>query len=257
MFSECLLSLHLLILFLCFSFENHKRKIDTTLNIIYFQSLISPVAVFLNYFFNACICHNLKSTFFSIKSSFENRMKSYKIFGLFGSIVVFLFSLLLNNNTHMTTVRYSFTYYSNTFLKIYYLLGFGFIVYILYNISYIIIKKEEYYSMIKDNFLSSKKREKKKDLMELFVRRHILMMVVFVIAFLPNNLIMIIQTFSSFRICEDCSVYSIMLYFMSLSCAISFFLKMTEPYMMKYFYSIINFVLRKKEEVKIYLKTLI
>lgn len=250
MFSECLLSLHLLILFLCFSFENHKRKIDRTLNIIYIQSLISPVAVFLNYFFNACISHNLYSTFFSFKSSFEKRMKMYKILAIAGSIIVFGFSLVLNNNTHIATLRYSFTYYTNTFLKVYYLMGLVFFVYILYNIFYILIKKEEYYSMIKENFLTNKKREKKKDLIELFVKRHILMLVVFIIAFLPNNLIMIIQTFLSYKLCEECSVYSITLYFLSSSCAISFFLKFSEPYMMKYFWSIVNFILRKKEEVR-------
>lgn len=250
MFSECLLSLHLLILFICFSFENHKRKIDKTLDIMYFQSLISPVAVFLNYFFNACISHNLYSTFFSFKSSFEKRMEMYKILAIVGSVIVFFFSLALNNNTHMATLRYSFTYYTNAFLKVYYLLGLIFFVYIIYNIFYILIKKEEYYSMIKENFLTNKKRNKKKDLIELFVRRHILMLVIFIIAFLPNNLIMIIQTFLSYKICVDCSVFSVTLYFLSLSCAISFFLKFTEPYMMKYFWSIVNFVLRKKEEVK-------
>lgn len=249
MFSECLLSLHLLILFICFSFENHKRKIDRTLNIIYFQSLISPVAVFLNYFFNACISHNLYSTFFSFKSSFEKRIQMYKIFAVAGSVIVFSFSLVLNHNTHIVTLKYSFTYYSNAFLKAYYLLGLIFFVYIIYNIFYILIKKDEYYSMIRENFLTDKKREKKKDLIELFVRRHILMLVIFIIAFLPNNLIMIIQTFLSYKLCEDCSVYSVMLYFLSLSCTISFFLKFTEPYMMKYFWSIVNFILRKKEEV--------
>jgi len=249
MFSECLLSLHLLILFLCFSFENHKRKIDRTLNIIYFQSLISPVAVFLNYFFNACISHNLYSTFFSFKSSFDKRMRMYKYLAIAGSVIVFCFSLVLNNNTHMSTLKFSFTYYTNSFLKAFYLLGFVFFVYILYNIFYVLIKKEEYYSMIKENFLTNKKGEKKKDLIELFVRRHILMLVVFIIAFLPNNLIIIIQTFLSYKLCEDCSIYSVSLYFLSSSCTISFFLKFTEPYMMKYFYSIVNFILRKKEEV--------
>jgi hypothetical protein len=122
-------------------------------------------------------------------------------------------------------------------------------VYIIYNIFYILIKKEEFYSMIKENFLTNKSKEKKKDLIELFVRRHILMLVFFIIAFLPNNLIMIIQTFLSYKLCDDCSVYSVTLYFLSLSCTISFFLKFTEPYMMKYFWSIVNFVLRKKEEV--------
>jgi len=249
MFSECLLSLHLLILFLCFSFENHKRKIDTTLNIIYFQSLISPVAVFLNYFFNACISHNLYSTFFSFKSSFDKRIRAYKILAIVGSVIIFLFSLGLNNNMHMATIRYSFTYYSNSFLKCYYLFGLVYFVFIMYNIFYILIKKEEYYSMIKENILTNKKKEKRKDLIELFVKRHVLMLIVFTIAFLPNNLILIIQTFLDYRICEECNVYSIMIYFMSLSCTISFVLKMTEPYMLKYVYSIINFVLRKKQEV--------
>ena len=253
MFSECFLSLHLLILFLCFSFENNKRRIDKTTNIIYYQSILSPIAVFLNYFFNACISHNLFHTFFSYKSSFEKRIKMYKLIAVLGTIIILFFSIILNNNSHQNTLRFSFTYYTYIFIKFFYLMGLIFIIYIITNIFYILIKKEEFYSMIKDSVSvsgSSEKKEKKKALLELFVKRHIMMLIFFIIGFLPNNLILVIQTFLDYRICEDCGGYSFIIYLMSLSCTISFLLKMTEPYMMKYIFSILNFVLRKKQVIE-------
>ena len=112
-----------------------------------------------------------------------------------------------------------------------------------------ILKKDDFFSHINTSF-NSKKTEKKKDLMKLFVRRHIFLLISFIISFLPNNLIIVIQTFTEFKICGDCSNYGIIQYFLSLSCTMTFFMKMSEPYMMKYFHGVLNFVLRKKTEVK-------
>ena len=232
------------ILFLCFSFENNKRTIGETSIILYYQSLLSPVALFLNYFLNACLAHNLHSTFFSFNSTFEKRITYYKLFSLLGSVIIFLISLECNTNSHDTTLVYSFTYYTNSFYKVYYLSGMFCIGYI-FHIIYIILKKDDFFSSF-----NSKKTAKKKDLMKLFVRRHIFMLISFIISFLPNNIIIVIQTFTTNKICQDCSNYGILLYFLSLSCTTTFFMKMSEPYMMKYFYGVKNFVLKRNPEVK-------
>ena len=88
MFGECLISVHLLILFLCFAIENNKRKLELTKYIIFFISLLSPLGLFITYFFSGCIAQNLYCTFHNYKNDFDKRMQKYKIYALAGGIIV-------------------------------------------------------------------------------------------------------------------------------------------------------------------------
>jgi hypothetical protein len=216
---------------------------------LYFQSLFSPVAFFLNYFVNTCLAHNLYSTFFCFKTSFNQRIKFYKIISFIGSFIIFLISYFFNTNKYYNSSVYSFSYYTNNFYRCFYLIGLFSFCYIFY-IIYTILKKDDFLSFINIT-TNTKKTLMKKDLMNLLVRRHILMLFTFVITFLPNNLIMIIQSFKQNKICENCFNYIIILYFMSLSCVFTFFIKMSEPYMMKYINGLKNFILIRKKQMVI------
>ena len=70
MFGETLISLHLLILFLCFSLENNKRKMPFIDQIIWFISLLSPIGLFITYIFACFIAHNLYCTFHNYRNDF-------------------------------------------------------------------------------------------------------------------------------------------------------------------------------------------
>jgi hypothetical protein len=82
----------------------------------------------------------------------------------------------------------------------------------------------------------------------LFIRRHIIFLILFLICYMPNNIILLVQTFSEYKICEDCGTYCFLYYIMSVSCSITFALKMTEPYMRKYFKIVAYFIFRKRQE---------
>ena len=96
MFGECLISTHLLILFLCFSIENNKRKRSLTKYAMWIISLISPIGLFITYFFACCIAHNLYCTFHNYKNDFDIRLKKYKLQWVFLFFYYHLFSININ-----------------------------------------------------------------------------------------------------------------------------------------------------------------
>ena len=212
---------------------------------MYLISLISPLALFITYFFNACIAHNLFVTFYSYRNNFDNRMKIYKIIALVGGVITLILSILFNNRKNLSNVQFSVSYYPFFFIALVYFLGGITVMYMLYKIAYIIREKGSFFSFLRE----SEENSGKNYLISLFVKRHLLFLLFFLIEFVPNNVILLLQIFMSYKICLYCSYYSICLYMMSLSCAISFTIKMTEPYMVKYIKVVFKFVFRQEQEV--------
>ena len=239
MFGECMVSLTLLILFLCYSFENNKRQMNKTDTLVYILSLFSPCAVFLAYFFNICLAHNLYQTFYAYKNVYEKRLAVYKLIALVVSIAIIVFSLLFNST--IVNSKFTLAYYKIYFLAFFYVLGAFLIIYMIQIILYVITKKDELFTY------DDSESDKRNQLLSIFVNRNVYYLIVFILCYAPNNIIQLIQIFSPERICEECPGLSISVYLASLSCFFSFCLKFTEPYMMKYLHLIKNFVLRKKE----------
>jgi hypothetical protein len=113
-----------------YNFSENTRKISTFSSFIYFLSLLSPLSLFLVYYFNLCLAHNLFKTFFSYKNSYDKRMKVYKIFAFLLSIVIFILSIIFNiqieNNVLVTA------YYNVHFVAVFYTFGLVTIIYIIY-----------------------------------------------------------------------------------------------------------------------------
>jgi hypothetical protein len=167
----------------------------------------------------------------------------YKIYAIIGLVIVLIFSYFFNHETNTTTVRFTITYYNYRYLGVFYALGLVFIIYIIVKIFNVLIRKAQFFSLL----IGNSYEHQRKELLELFVRRHITFLVMFILCYLPNNLIQIIQTFLSYKLCITCEGYSVFVFLMSTSCAISFAIKMTEPYMIKYFKLVLHFVTRKQE----------
>ena len=132
MFGECLLSVHILILFLCFSIENNKKKLILTKYIMWLSSLLSPIGLFLTYFFSACVAQNLYCTFHNYKNDFDYRMQKYKIYASAIAFLVLLSSLVFNiHNENKISKKFSIEYYPNWFIGFFYTIGIFFIIFIL------------------------------------------------------------------------------------------------------------------------------
>ena len=78
------------------------------------MSLISPGSMFLNYYANACIAHNLYATFYEPEQTYSKRLKKYKLIGGVGFIILIAISYFFNHEEHLTTLRFYdyFLYFS-------------------------------------------------------------------------------------------------------------------------------------------------
>lgn len=214
---------------------------------MYLISLSSPLALFITYFFNACIAHNLFITFYTYKNKFDERMSLYKLLALIGGIITLILSFMFNNNTNVKSVKFTVSYYPFLFIAVFYILGGIIMLYMAVRMIYILNQRKN--SMLA--YLSqSEEADAKNDLVSLFVKRHLTFILCFFCCYLPNNIILLLQIFLSYKICDRCNNYSIFIYLMSLSCTFSFAIKLSEPYMQKYLKVIFKFMFKNEQEVK-------
>ena len=250
MFGECLISVHLLILFLCFSIENNKRKMTFTKYVIYIISLLSPIGLFISYFFACCLAHNLYCTFYNYKNDFDLRIQKYKIYALAMGIFLFILSFMFNrHNSSGTSVKYSMQYFPPGLIGFIYFLGAFAIIYIIIKSIFVIKKKGSFLQFIFKNS-QNEKDSLQHQIVTTFIKRHLLFCYTFIGIFLPNNFVILLQTFVEKKICTNCSKYSFMIYLISLSCTVDFCIKITEPYMKKYFSLLLFTFFRKKPQVQ-------
>ena len=249
MFGECLISTHLLILFLCFSIENNKRKMSFTKYVMWIISLLSPIGLFITYFFACCIAHNLYCTFHNYKNDFEIRLKKYKIYALTMGIIIFLLSLIFNkHNSSMTNVKYSMEYFPSWLVLFLYFLGAYAMIYIIIKTIFVIKKKGSFLKFMFKN-TQNEKDNFQHQIVALFISRHLLFCYVFIGLYIPNNFVIILQSFTDTKICTNCSGYSFMIYLISLSCTVDFCIKITEPYMKKYINLLLITFFRRKPQL--------
>ena len=142
MFGECLVSLHLLIIFLCFSFENNKRKLgQSTTNILFAVSFMGPLALAITYWFNMCLADNLYITFYSYKNTYPKRIYAYKIGAYIVMAVVFIFSAMFHQGVRPENLFLA-DFYGDFYLGVFYFVGFLANIYIIIKIYHIVYRKE-------------------------------------------------------------------------------------------------------------------
>ena len=248
MFGETLISLHLLILFLCFSLENNKRKMPFINNIIWFLSLISPIGLFITYMFACFIAHNLYCTFHNYKNDFYIRINKYKIYCITIGTFVFLLCLFFqNSNSSENSVKYNLAFYPSWLVISLYFLGAFAMIYIFIKTIFVIKKKGSFMKFMFKN-IKSEKDNLQHQVVAIFISRHLLFCYVFIGLYLPNHFIVLYQAFSKEKICNNCSGFSFSIYLISLSCTVDFCIKISEPYMKKYISLLLTTFFRKKND---------
>lgn len=209
-------------------------------------SIISPFSLFITYFFNACIAQNLYITFYTYKNDFDKRMKVYKVVALVGGIFVLLISIIFNNQSNLHSITFSFKFYPSWFIALFYIVGGILITFVTLKMIYVVNRRDAFFSFL--NQTQGVEEEFRRKLISIFLKRHLSFCLLFVICYLPNNLFLLIQIFSSLKICTDCRVYAFSVYLMSLSCTFSFIIKMSEPYMKKYIKTLAKFLYKDIKE---------
>ncbi len=250
MFGECLISTHLLILFLCFSIENNKRKMSFTKYVMWLISLLSPVGLFITYFFACCIAHNLYCYFHNYKNDYDIRLKKYKIYAFAMGIFIFFLSLIFNKHkTSMTNVKYSMEYFPPWLVVFLYFLGSFAMVYIIIKTIFVIKKKGSFLKFMFKN-TQNERDNFQHTIVATFISRHLFFCYFFIGLYIPNNFMILLQSFTTEKLCTNCSGYSFMIYLISLSCTVDFCIKVTEPYMKKYISLLLITFFRKKPQLQ-------
>ena len=249
MFGECLISSHLLILFLCFSLQNNKTKMSFIKHIIWLISLLSPIGLLITYLFTSCIAHNLYCTFHNYKNDFDIRIKKYKVYCLVLCIIIFLLCFIFNkSNSSVTSVKYSMEYFPSWLVVFLYFLGACTMIYIIIKTIFVIKKKGSFLKFMFKN-TQNETDNFQHQIVALFISRHLMLCYVFIGLYLPNNFIVLMQSFSTQKICNNCSNFSFSIYLISVSCTVDFCIKLTEPYMKKYISLLFSSSFGKKKEM--------
>jgi hypothetical protein len=267
------MSLHLLILFVSFTqqspevikeetsnttLENNNKTLSSdnssyylpsieTNSLMYFISLLSPLTLFLVYYFNACIAQNIAITFIAYKNNYHKRIEYYKVFACITSFFLLVLAIFFNNNRNETSIQFSVNYYSFFYIGLFYTFLLLIMVYVLFKLLFIIKNRNQFTSSVFKN---------RNELVAInsFICQHTTYIVFFIVCYLPNNIIQLSQIFMTEKIIDiDLEnrnyIFSFFIYFLSASSLISLVLKLNDPYMRKYIGVAFNLVtLRKNQE---------
>lgn len=273
MLSEALMSMHLLILFVSFTQQspeiikddNNNNNNTTTSNnststeessyylpsietnsLMYFISLLSPLTLFLVYYFNACIAQNIAITFIAYKNNYHKRIEYYKVFACITSFFLLVLAIFFNNNRNETSIQFSVNYYSFFYIGLFYTFLLIIMVYVIFKLLFIIKNRNQFTSSVFKN---------RNELVAInsFICQHTTYIVFFIICYLPNNIIQLSQIFMTEKIIDiDLEnrnyIFSFFIYILSASSIISLILKLNDPYMRKYIGVAFNLVTLRKNQ---------
>jgi hypothetical protein len=182
--------------------------------------------MFLTYYLNLCVLHNLHMTF-SMKGNYHRRIKKYLTISLVISILILI----------ITVIQFQhYEVYSTTYLGIYYTIGLLVLLYISYQIVYLLVNKAAYFSLFAGNW-------NKKDLLVKLFNRHLTFLWSFVICLLPKNIIILVKLYSHIPLHGIVSSFA--LYLICLSTVFTFINKFTETRMINHYRSLIFFISKK------------
>ena len=182
-------SLYFLIFFELYLYE--PNILSLTIKII---TMFNPLVILCIYYLAACIIHNLYAPYYNYSHNIEKRFQFYKYL-LFILIIVFYLYTLFNINYNDSLISSkNFTFISNYdtfFIQFFYISGFCIILFIIYNLYYVLNKKDDF---IISEYQETKERSKKlKNIFKSVISRNIAYIIYFLLAFLPENIIMLIK----------------------------------------------------------------
>lgn len=208
--------------------------------IMYFISLLSPITLFMTYYFNACIAQNLATTFVAYKNNYHKRIQYYKYFSMITCAILLILAVLFNENKNVSSVQFAVNYYNFFYIGMFYFFMLLMLLYIVQKLVFIIQNRNQFSSTLVTN-------QEELTAINKFILQHTLFLIFFLICYVPNNVIQVVQIFNKEKIISidwdgRNNYYVIFLYLLSASCLISFLIKLTDPYMIKYIGVALNLV---------------
>lgn len=251
--SECLVSLHLLILFLYF--DNNGNKLENSSDLvqnnkdaivipnsnynmfksnmlIFLISLFSPILIFMVYFYNYCIAQNLAITFEDYKNNYYKRIHYYKFTSYICAICLLIVALLFNKGEINVSNQFTINLFSFFYIGIFYIVLIIIILYIIKELIFVFRMKRRFSSSFNNNVTET-------HTINVFIIQQIAYILTFLICYTPNNLIQLFQIFMKNKIVnenllERSSLSAMFPYLLSSLGIFSFCIKMTDPYIHRY-----------------------
>ena len=158
-------------------------------------TMFNPLVILLIYYISACLTHNYYMLYYNSDRNISKRFQKY-IYILFIIVIVFYIYTLLNieyNDSKISSKKFTFiSNYTISYIRFFYLLGLSIILFIIYQLYYVLNKKPDF---IVSEYQETKE-EKRMHLKNFFgsvKSRNIANICYFLITFIPANIIMILK----------------------------------------------------------------
>ena len=182
-------SFYFIIFFELYLYE--QNFLSLTIKII---TMFNPLIILCIYYLAACLTHNIYTSYYKSPQNMDKRIQFYRYL-LFIIIIVFYLYTLFNinyNNSLISSKNFTFiSNYSVSFIQIFYISGLCIILFIIFELYFVLNKKKDF---IIDGYQESKERSKQlKNIFKSVISRNIAYVIYFLIAFIPENIIMILK----------------------------------------------------------------
>ena len=157
-------------------------------------TMFNPLIILCIYYWSACLTHNLYNIYYGNEHNMDKRFNTYKYI-LFILMIIFYIYTLLNinfNDSRISSKSFSFiSNYNDSFIEVFYIFGFCIIIYILYQLYYVINKKPDF--IVMEYQEPEELAEEKKKYFKSLVTRNIIYVSYFLLTFIPPNIIMLLK----------------------------------------------------------------
>ena len=182
-------SFYFIIFFELYLYE--QNFLSLTIKII---TMFNPLIILCIYYWAACITHNLYACYYNYTDNMDKRFMNYQYLSFIIMVVFYLYTLFNINYSDELISSKNFTFISNYslfFIQFFYVSGLCTILFIIYKLYFVLNKKADF---IVNEYQETKERGKKlKNIFKSVISRNIAYVIYFLLAFLPENIIMILK----------------------------------------------------------------
>ena len=227
-------------------------KLSISVKII---TMFNPLIIFCIYYWTACLTHNLYVTYYNYIHNINKRIKFYKYLLFIVGLIFYIYILLnIHYNAHpiLSENFYLINNYNKSFIDIFYICGIIMIIYIIIKLYYVLNKKEDFISI--NEYHENENNQKIKNIFTLVITTNISIIIYFLLAFTPGNIVMLLKNLFSYSNMRTFLIDFITIFLISCSGIFIFCIRLLDPLMRTF---IVNLVRLNKEFISNYKANLI
>ena len=208
-------------------------------------AMFNPLIILCIYYWSASLTHHLYATYYKYSHDMVKRFKNYQYL-LFVVIIIFYIYTLLNidyNDSRILSKDFTFiSNYKISYINFFYISGFFIILFILYQLYFVLNKKEDF--IISEYQETRERSEGLKIIFGSEISRNIACVCYFLLAYVPENTIMLLKFFFNKKNIKCYFIQIIIISLISFFGSFLFLVKLFDPLIRKY---LINLLLFNRE----------